>query len=318
MDYGNETVTIGISSCLLGNEVRYNGQHKLNRYMRDILGQFVNYEAVCPEAECGLSIPRESMHLEGTRDEPRLVGSKTKTDYTEQMNNWIGPRLDQLEKMDLYGFIFKSKSPSSGLYNINIFNGDSIYYKNSGLFASAFVKRFPLIPVEEDGRLNDPGLRENFIQKVFIYYRFKQILKDKISAGSLVNFHTDHKLLIMSHDPDRIYDLGKIVAAPDKKNLQKTFEEYLLLLMDIIAKPATVKKHTNVLQHILGYFKKVLPSEERHELLDLIKRYQERQLPLIVPVTLINHFVNKYKIEYLQRQFYLHPHPTELMLRNHV
>lgn len=311
-----EKLTLGISSCLLGNEVRYNGQHKLNRYLRDILGRYVNYYPVCPEVECGLPVPREAMHLSGDPDNPRLVTVKTDIDHTDRMGVWAENKLDDMEKAGLCGFIFKTKSPSSGLRDIKVYNGKSIKYNGVGLFAKAFTERFPHIPVEDDGRLNDPGIRENFIQQIFIYHRW-QLINREPKMKNLVDFHTRHKLIIMSRNQNRVSELGALVAH-GKDTIEKTFEDYFLLLMDTLKIVATPKNHANVLYHIMGYFKKELTGYEKEELVRLIELYRTQKVPLIAPMVLINHYTGKYNQPYLQGHYYLNPHPAELMLLNHV
>ncbi|MEW5804392.1 MAG: DUF523 and DUF1722 domain-containing protein [bacterium] len=312
-------IHLGISACLLGEPVRYDGGHKLNHYLRDIVGQFVNWIAVCPEVECGLSVPREAMHLVGDPQSPRLVTVRTGLDYTERMLQWSEQKLDELEKLDLCGFVFKSKSPSSGMKDIKIYSGTGASVKKGvGLFARQFMDRFPLMPVEDEGRLNDAGLRENFIERVFVFKRWKDLVRDNFSIGGLISFHRDHKLLIMSHSTKYLSDLGKIVAQAKADDLTKVFDNYILILMTALKLKATIKKNVNVLQHIMGYFKKTISADEKQELLEVIENYHNAMIPLIVPVVLLKHYVRKFDEPYLKSQYYLHPHPIELMLRNHV
>jgi uncharacterized protein YbgA (DUF1722 family)/uncharacterized protein YbbK (DUF523 family) len=310
---------VGISACLLGEMVRYDGGHKLDHFLRDTLGQFVDFVPVCPEVECGLSVPRESMHLEGTPESPRLVTSRTHVDHTERMIRWTEQRLRELESESLCGFIFKSKSPSSGMRDIKIYSekGHPVA-KGAGVFAGMFMKAFPLMPVEDEGRLHDASLRENFIERLFVYRRWKEFVKNSPTVSDLVEFHTDHKLLLMAHGPKALRELGKIVAEAKPSAFPQTMEKYFFTLMPALSLLATARKNTNVLQHILGYFKKNLSPDEKQELVELIDRYHQELIPLVVPVTLLNHCVRKYDQRYLARQFYLDPHPVELMLRNHV
>jgi uncharacterized protein YbgA (DUF1722 family)/uncharacterized protein YbbK (DUF523 family) len=310
---------LGISTCLLGENVRYDGGHKLDRYLRDTLGPFVEWVPVCPEVECGLPIPRESMHLEGSPDAPRLITRKTRMDYTDQMVQWANKRLAALQKENLCGYVFKSKSPSSGMRDIRIYSeqGQPVT-KGSGVFAGLFMKRFPLIPVEDEGRLNDPGLRENFIERVFVNWRWRQFIQKNNTAKGFVDFHTSHKLTLMAHSPSALRDLGRIVAENKGAPPQSTLDAYLESMMTALKRIATVRKNTNVLHHVTGYFKRVLSPDEKQELLEVIGQYYQTQVPLIVPVTLLNHYVRKYDEPYLKQQMYLNPHPIELMLRNHV
>ncbi len=312
-------IRLGISSCLLGQNVRYNGGHKLDRYLHDTLGRFVEWVPVCPEVECGLGVPRESMRLVGDPAAPRLVTAKTGIDHTGRMQVWAARRLDQLAGEDLCGFVFKSASPSSGLKAVKVYDEKgSPSRRGVGIFARAFTERFPLAPVEDEGRLNDPGLRENFIERVFAYRRWKDFEQADGSIRGLVAFHTDHKLLLMSHDPRAVSALGAIVAAAKGRPRRAVLDEYLAGFMRTLALEATARKNVNVLQHAMGYFKKQLAPQEKAELLEVIGDYHRGHVPLVVPLVLLRHYVRKFGEPYLARQVWLHPHPTELALRNHV
>jgi uncharacterized protein YbgA (DUF1722 family)/uncharacterized protein YbbK (DUF523 family) len=314
-----EEVKIGISTCLLGESVRYDGGHQLDRFLRDTLGQYVEYVPVCPEVECGMPIPRESMHLEGDSSAPRLVTSRSKRDVTEQMLSWAQSRMAELELEKLCGFIFKSNSPSSGMERVKVFDRNGMPRKiGVGVFAGLFMKHFPLLPVEEDGRLHDPVLRENFIERIFVFKRWREMMEQHGGVGSLVEFHTRHKLLIMAHSTKHNKLMGKLVAGAKEMSSAELYGQYPSLLMEALKFRATVKKHVNVLQHLMGYFKKELSPDEKQELLELIEHYRQGHFPLIVPVTMINHYVRKYSQPYLRDQYYLNPHPLELQLRNHV
>jgi uncharacterized protein YbgA (DUF1722 family)/uncharacterized protein YbbK (DUF523 family) len=315
----SEKINIGISSCLLGEHVRYDGGHKHDHYLTDTLGMFVEWVKVCPEVEYGLPVPREAMRLVGDPAEPRLVTRITGVDHTGGMKQWAGRRLKELEKDDLCGFIFKSRSPSSGYKGVKVYSSSGMQGRSgTGIFAGMFLTRFPLVPVEDDGRLHDPKLRENFIGRVFVFRRWKDFLKDGAAINGLVAFHTEHKLLLMSHSQKHYTLLGRFVADAKKHAKDELFAEYISVLMEGLKLLATVRKNTNVLLHILGYFKKHLTSDEKAELVEVIENYHRGLIPLIVPVTLINHYVRKYNEAYLKNQYYLNPHPAELMLRNHV
>jgi len=315
-----DRITVGIATCLTGESVRYDGGHKRNAYLMDTLGKFVDFLPVCPESECGLPIPREAMHLIPPLDHPRLVTVRTGIDHTERMQQWIEKRLDDLATKNLCGYVFKTKSPSSGMRDIKIYheNGKGIVGKGAGLFARAFMARFPLIPVEDEGRLNDAALRENFIQRVFVYSRWLNFIQCDFNMKGLINFHTHHKLLIMAHAPRKVSELGRIVSQHESLDLQQRADLYFKHLMETLKLIATVKKNVNVLQHIQGYFKKNLHSDEKQELNEVISAYHQGWTPLIVPVTLLQHYVRRYNQPYLKTQIYLYPHPPELMLRNHV
>ena len=314
-----EKIRIGISTCLLGESVRYDGGHKRDRFVTDTLGQFLEFVPVCPEVECGLGVPRESMHLQGELDSPRLVTSRSKIDHTKRMITWARKRVKELEKEDLCGFIFKSRSPSSGMERVRVYNEKGIPEKKGvGMFARIFMEHFPLLPVEEDGRLHDIRLRENFIERIFALKRWRDLLDEKRSRGRLVAFHTQHKLLILSHSQKHSRILGKLVAAAKSISPKQLYPQYQSLFMEALKLKATVKKNINVLQHMMGYFKKQLSADEKHELLETFDQYREGYIPLIVPLTLIKHYVRKYDQPYLKQQVYLNPHPIELKLRNHA
>jgi len=312
-------IRLGISSCLLGNKVRFDGGHKLDRFISDTLGQYVEYVPVCPEVECGFGIPREPLRLVGSVDSPRLMTVRTGQDFTERMLRWAKDRVRELESENLCGFIFKSGSPSSGMERVKIYDEHGVPAKNAiGLFARAFMEHFPLLPVEEEGRLHDPKLRENFVESIFVLKRWREMLGENRSRGALVDFHTRHKLLVLSHSPKHFQQMGKLVAQPKAVRPDALFSSYLELLLSAIRLKSTLKKNVNVLQHMLGYFKKQLSADEKQELLEVIESYHQGQVPIIVPMTLINHYVRKYHQPYLKDQCYLNPHPAELQLRNHV
>jgi uncharacterized protein YbgA (DUF1722 family)/uncharacterized protein YbbK (DUF523 family) len=314
-----EKIKLGISTCLLGENVRYDGGHKLDRFLTDTLGQYVEYVPVCPEVECGLPVPRESMHLEGDPESPRLVTSRTKQDMTERMARWAKRRVVEMEGEGLYGFIFKSDSPSSGMERVRVYNEKGMPVKKGiGMFARIFMEHFPLLPVEEDGRLHDPNLRENFIERIFILKRWREALTKKESRGIVVNFHTKHKLLILSHSPKHYQTMGKLVAKAKELPIKELYQQYQTILMEALQLKTTPKKNANVLQHMMGYFKEQLSADEKQELLEVIDNYRQEYIPFIVPITLVQHYVRKYDQPYLKEQVYLNPHPVELQLRNHV
>lgn len=310
-------ISLGVSSCLLGEKVRFDGGHKQHHYITDQLSCYFQFISVCPEVECGLSVPREAMHLVGNPLEPRLVTIKSGLDLTEQMRQWCHRRIQELGLLQLRGFIFKKNSPSSGLFRVKVYqrNGPPLT-TGSGLFAKALTVTYPLLPAEEEGRLADTKLRENFIERVFCYDRLLTFLANRPSKADLVRFHTEHKLLLMAHSPDHYRRLGKLVA--DTVPLKEQLAAYSSLFMEGLQLLATPAKQTNVMMHCLGYFKKQLESWEKHELLDLIERHRNGQLPLIVPLTLLKHYIRRFDQSYLAEQLYFRPHPDELMLRNHA
>ena len=314
-----EKIKLGVSSCLLGEPVRYDGGHKLDRFLKDTLGLYVDYVPVCPEVECGLGTPREAMHLEGAPGEFRLITSRTRQDLTDRMLSWAGKRVVELESEDLCGFIFKSRSPSSGMERVSVVDETGVSHKTGvGLFAGVFMKHFPLIPVEDEGRLHDPGLRENFIERIFAFKRWREALGQGRKTAGLIEFHSRHKLQIMAHGSGCAREMGELVAKAKEIPREKLFEQYEKMLLEGLRLKATVKKNTNVLQHIMGYFKKLLTPDEKRELVETIEQYYKENLPLIVPLALLKHYVRKYDQPYLKGQSYLEPHPIELRLRNHV
>ena len=313
-----QIIKIGVSACLLGKEVRYNGGHSHDRYITGTLGQYFTFVDVCPEVEAGFGIPRETLRLVGDPESPHLLTSKTGRDCTDIMRSWARKRVQELAAEDLCGFIFKSKSPSSGMERVKVYTEKGFPGSNRGvgLFARAFMAGFPLVPVEEEGRLHDAALRENFIERIFALKRWRQVAAEKKSRGSIVAFHTAHKLQIMSHSQQHYRDMGKIVARIKEIPLEDLYQQYEVMLMQALFLKATVKKNVNVLQHMAGYFKKQLSKDEKQELGEVIEQYHRNYTPLIVPITLVNHYVRKYDQEYLKNQYYLNPHPIELKLRN--
>ncbi|MCF8105901.1 MAG: DUF523 and DUF1722 domain-containing protein [Desulfohalobiaceae bacterium] len=318
--FQKEKIKLGVSTCLLGEKVRYDGGHKLSRYVRDTLGQYFDFVPVCPEMECGLPVPREALRLVGDPGAPRLVTNKTGIDFTEQMQNWGQKKLAELEGEDLCGYIFKSRSPSSGLERIKVYREIDGMPVNEGvgIWAGMFMDHFPYIPVEDEGRLNDPLLREHFIERVFVYARWRELVRRGLQAGEFVDFHSRHKLLLMAHSPKLYSEMGRFVADFKNMSREKAAAEYQSLLDRAMREKTTVKKHINVLHHLLGYFKKDLSADEKQEFLDLLDAFRRGDVPLIVPITLMNHFVRKYREPYLGQQYYLNPHPGELRLRNHA
>lgn len=312
-----QAIILGASSCLLGEKVRYDGGHKQYHYITDQLACYFRFVPVCPEVECGFTTPREAMHLTGNPASPRLMSVKTQHNLTEQMHRWSHGRVQELEQLQLRGFIFKKNSPSCGLFRVKVYQDKGPpLTSGQGLFARALTGAFPLMPVEEEGRLSDARLRENFIERVYSYDRLLTFIASKPAKADLIQFHTIHKLLLMAHSNEHYRRIGKLVAST--LSLQEILPSYTKLFMEALQPVATPAKQTNVLMHCLGYFKKQLDDWEKQELLDLIERYRIGQLPLIVPITLLKHYVSRFKQPYLAEQLYFSPHPDELMLRNHA
>lgn len=319
-DGGGETpIRIGISTCLLGEHVRFDGGHKRNDFLVETLGRFVEWVSVCPEVEAGLDTPRESMRLVRKGSEVRLVTGRTGFDHTDRLRRFATKRVSALAKHDLCGYVLKNRSPSCGMERVKIYAGDGAPAGTGrGLFAEELLRAYPNLPTEEEGRLRDPRLRENFIERVFAYRRMRSLFARRWTVGRLVDFHTDHKLQLMAHSVSGYRELGRLVAAAkatERNSLRSTYEERF---MSALAANATARRQVNVLQHMLGYFTKQLDAVARREITDLIDDYGNNLVPLVVPLTLIRHYVRRFNVVYLQRQTYLDPHPKELMLRNHV
>jgi uncharacterized protein YbgA (DUF1722 family)/uncharacterized protein YbbK (DUF523 family) len=307
-----------VSACLLGDEVRYDGGHKYDAFLAESLGPYVEWERVCPEVDAGMPTPRPSMHLVGDPGSPRLM-SRTGADLTRQMQHFIESKLRQLEGIELCGYVCKKDSPSSGMARVKVYGEDGQAQRvGAGLFTAAFMQRFPLVPVEEEGRLHDPWLRESFVERIFCRRRWLDLVSAGKQRGRLVEFHADHKYLLLTHGRAGYTQLGRLVAAAKDYRNEDLYAAYEKEFMAALAQRATIKKVTDVLQHMLGFFKKQLTSDEKAEMLETIAAYWSSQVPLIVPLTLIKHYVRKYQVSYLARQVFLSPFPAELMLRNHT
>lgn len=309
---------LGISACLLGQRVRYDGGHKQDFFLTQTLAQFVEWVPVCPEIEAGMGVPRESVRLVGTVDDPKMIAERSGKDWTEAMKKFAAKRAHELAGLNLSGYVLKKDSPSCGIERVRLYGTSTAPARRGrGLFAAALMAGLPLLPAEEEGRLNDPGLRENFIERVFAYDRWRAAESAK-SRSALVAFHTVHKYLLLAHSEPHYRRLGRLVAGLGEKSLGEVYEEYGRGFMAALAAHASPKKHANVLDHMMGYFSDELSAAERRELVEIIRDYRRQLIPLIVPVTLIHHYVKKYGVEYLENQVYLAPSPKELMLRNHV
>jgi uncharacterized protein YbgA (DUF1722 family)/uncharacterized protein YbbK (DUF523 family) len=315
-----DPIRIGISTCLLGQNVRYDGGHKRDPFLVEIFGRFVEWVSVCPEVEVGLGTPRESMRLVKDVGDVRLVTTKTNVDHTAAMRRFAARRVAALRRLDLCGYVLKSNSPSCGMERVKVYgrNGGMPARSGRGLFAQALLDADPLLPVEEEGRLNDPVLRESFVERVFAYRRLRSLFGGRWTLGALVAFHAAHKLQLLAHSPAAYQALGRLVANAkhvERGALRTRYEEGFMRGLAVRATPA---RQVNVLQHILGYFKRDLDGASRHELLASIEDYLCGTVPLVVPLTLVRHHVRRLDVAFLKGQTYLDPHPKELMLRNHV
>ena len=310
---------IGISACLLGQRVRYDGSDKRDYFLTETFGRYVEWVPICPEMELGMGVPREPVRLTGLPLSPRMVAERSGKDWTEAMNRFAAKRARDLGALRLSGYILKSNSPSCGMERVRVYETRGAPVRRGrGLFAAALMGEQCLLPVEEEGRLNDPRLRENFIERVFAYHRWQQLLKGQKSLRALIAFHTSHKFLLLAHSVHHYQRLGRMVAEGKKQPIAEAYKSYGRLFMEALAVHANAKKHGNVLEHMVGYISRRLSAEERKELTELIADFRRQLIPLVVPLTLIRHHVKKYDIAYLQEQVYLEPTPKELMLRNHV
>jgi uncharacterized protein YbgA (DUF1722 family)/uncharacterized protein YbbK (DUF523 family) len=318
-DQNQTPIRVGISTCLLGLRVRFDGGHKHDRYLTDTLGQFFEWVPVCPEVELGLGTPRESIHLIQIDGDVRLRTTKTEKDLTSSMQTFVRKRVAALQSDHLCGYILKKDSPSCGMERVRIHQGKGSPLKiGKGLFAEGLMSRFPNLPVEEEGRLCDPRLRENWVERVFAYHALCQLWSGRWNIGDLVKFHTRYKMVLLAHDDKGYRQLGTLVANAKSLPRSDLREQYESTFMKALKRIATVRKNTNVLQHMLGHFKKRLDADVRQEIVTHIDDYRKGLVPLIVPLTLIRHYVRMLDVPYLKDQVYLNPHPKELALRNHV
>ncbi|HEX2660731.1 MAG TPA: DUF523 and DUF1722 domain-containing protein, partial [Polyangia bacterium] len=306
---------VGVSACLLGREVRYDGQHKRDAFLVDQLGPFVEFVPVCPEVEVGMPIPRETLHLVRVEKDVRLRTTATREDWTARMNTFSRRRVKQLAGEGLSGYVFKKNSPSCGVWRVKTYgdgNPSAVERSGQGLFAAALTEAFPHLPVEEEGRLTDPRLRENFIERLFAYRRLQTLWEGPWTQGKLVAFHTAHKMALLAHDEPTYRKLGRLVAQGKDLARGELRAQYEAGFMGALTKLATPGRHANVLTHMLGHFSDQLDPPARQELLELIEDHRRGLVPLIVPLTLLRHHVKRLNVEYLAGQVYLDPHPKEL------
>ncbi len=322
------TVRIGVSRCLLGDHVRWDGGHKRDAYLVDIFGPSVTWVPVCPEVESGLPVPRPTMRLEYSPEGGavvnghlvRLITPKTGGDWTDEMAGWSSARVKGLASAELDGFVLKRDSPSCGLERVKIYGGGGGVgeRKGRGLFAEALVGAMPHLPVEEEGRLADARLRENFIERVFAHATLRALFAGRWTTGDLVRFHTAHKMTLLAHHPETYKALGVLVAGAKGRPRGEVRDEYVAGFMGGMRAIATPTRHVNVMHHMLGHLRGIADAEGRGEILALIEDYRNGIVPLIVPITVLHHYVKRHQVEYLLGQTYLQPHPRELALRNHV
>jgi len=314
-NYTKNTISIGVSRCLLGEHVRFDGGHKHNWFMTQTLSQHFNLEPFCPELESGMGVPRPAIHLMQSGEKIRAVATRnSELDYTDILNQHAKKSLSRTE--NLSGFIFKKGSPSCGMERVKLYDENNNFVsQTSGLFANAVIKHNPLLPCEEEGRLNDPCLRESFLERVYIYNQWQQI-GNKIAPADLIRFHSQHKFTLLAHNESIYRQLGRSVASANKVNIKEVAADYIFQLMQGLKKPTTAKRHSNVLLHLLGFLKNWISTEDKHELLHNIDQYRIGHIPLIVPLTLLHYHLKSQPIPYLNQQSYLQHYPAALKLRN--
>lgn len=315
----NAKPRLGVSACLMGMKVRFDGGHMQDTFLQDSLAKYVDYVSVCPEVGAGFATPRPAMQLRLSGKSINLVMSKDPNqDMTEQMQTYTEAKIATLGELD--GFIFKKNSPSCGVFRVPVVINDDGYRERNGrgLFAEAFMKRFPLIPVEEEGRLNDPALCENFIERVYAYRRWKKIENAERNVKALIEFHSRHKLMLMARGSHYYQELGRLVAGTTLADLAQKREAYINRFMQVMALIAPRGRQVNVLQHIMGYLKQAISSEDKQELLNVFDAYRKSQLPLITPLTLLRHHLRVHPQPYIGEQHYLAPFPEQLALRSFI
>jgi uncharacterized protein YbgA (DUF1722 family)/uncharacterized protein YbbK (DUF523 family) len=308
-----------VSACLLGEQVRFDGGHKRDAFLNDVLGPHVEWVSVCPEVELGLGTPRETLRLVRRSSGPRMIATRSLIDHTDAMNRWARRRVEELAREDLCGYVLKKDSPSCGMQRVKLYSDSGPPERaGRGLFAEALLRRFPSLPIEEEGRLSDPRLRENFIERVFAYRRLQDLFGGRWTYGALVAFHTAHKMALLAHSTTGYDELGRLVASGRGLPRQELKAQYTTAFMATLSLVATTRRHANVLTHMAGHFKRRLDHDAKLELQQAIDEYRRGLVPLVVPLTLIRHHVRRNDVTYLAGQTYLEPHPRELMLRNHV
>lgn len=313
-------IRVGVSSCILGEEVRWNGGHSRQRWVTDTLGRFVEFVPVCPEVEVGMGVPRPTVRLQRIDESVHMIDPKNEVDWTAAMNRFSRSRASELAGDDLCGFILKKDSPTCGMERVKVFHesGAGSSRDGEGLFTVALRQRNPYLPLEEDGRLNDAKLRETFIERVFAYRRLKDVFGPRWTVGEVVAFHAREKLLLRAHDESRYRELGRLVAEAKAIPRPAFRDRYMELFMEAMKRQATVRKHVNVLQHMVGFLRRVEDEAGRAEMQEAIEDYRAGLVPLVVPATLIRHLARRHGQDYLLDSSYLAPHPKELMLRNHA
>lgn len=312
-------IKLAISSCLVGNKVRYDGGHKRSKYCLDIMGDWFEFQPICPEMGVGMPTPRPPIHLVASDNGIRvkMVGDHS-VDHTDALKKYAHTQLSSIN--DISGYVVIRNSPSCGMERVKVYhsNGNPSNQSSSGVYIAEIMRLRPELPVEEEGRLSDPKLRENFISRVFAYHEWQNMVLKSPSFNKLITFHSRYKYMIMAHSYQSYKDLGRLVANDGSKTIETLITEYEELLMRSLKKIASSKSHTNVLYHILGYLKRDISTDAKQELIKVIEQYRQGIVTLIVPITLINHYINQFGSAYINNQAYLNPYPIELGLRNYI
>jgi uncharacterized protein YbgA (DUF1722 family)/uncharacterized protein YbbK (DUF523 family) len=315
----DERVPVGISACLLGDEVRFDGGHKRDRFVTDVLGDYVRWVRVCPEVGAGLGVPRETFRLVSTGDGARMVGNRSESDVTDAVATYASAHVAGLAEVRLRGFVLKKDSPSCGMDRVRVYDGNGVPARTgTGVYARLLMERFPLLPVEEEGRLNDPRIRENFITRIFTYDRWWRLVESEPKPRDVVAFHTAHKMLILAHSPKHYYALGPMVAKAGLLPMDELLHQYETGLMNALRHIASPGRHFNVLQHLAGYVKDTLDAADKRELHSVLADYQRGRVPLITPLVLLYHHLKRLENEWVEAQAYLQPFPHELALRSSI
>jgi len=315
----SEIIRIGVSACVLGEKVRFDGSHARDPYITDTLAKYVEFVPLCPDMACGMGMDREKVRQVDCGDEIKLIGVDSAEDWTDRMIDFSKRVLPGLEEEGLCGFVLKSRSPSCALVQAKIYSTKGKPpRRGAGFFAQKLMEHYPLLPIEASDRLQNPILRENFIRRVFVLKRWRDLVDKGMQIGQLVDFHTRHKMLIRAHDLSGYRQLGKLLGESSVFNNEEIFDAYAALLFRALTLKTTPKKNSDVLMHVMGFFKNDLDSADKHEIQSMIHAYKSGKIPLIMPVTILNHHARKFDKPYLTQQFFLNPHPSELKLLNHV
>ena len=308
---------VGISLCLLGEEVRHDGGHKHDRYATGVLGQHFQWVPVCPEVEVGMGTPREPVNLLRTEDGVIMRGIRSGEDWTERMQQYSDRRVPELMQRELHGFLLKKDSPTCGMERVRLYDHNNVPGRDGvGLFAQALRDHVPNLPLEEEGRLNDKPLRENFITRVYSYYRWRNLVQAEPTPHAVITFHTQHKMLLLAHSPKHYYELGKLVGEAGNLPMEELLDRYEKIFMQALAKPASLGRQVNALQHLMGYLRETVSAEDKAELTGVIQEYHDGIVPLIVPLTLLRHHLRQIEDPWVEQQVYLQPYPRELALRS--